>query len=199
MVLVLNLRPWCHAAWPALVQCHCPCCCMQCAHRYGPGGWRRAAPPCDLSTGSRRHPMFGCLGSKLGPAQSGPMLGVQQSQQLNASCPPPRPCSEPSVCSISVAADRFAMTRHHTVCAPDQHDNEQVLEVGPVGWAPDEASQHLFVHSQQGLGFGNASRLVDTAVQAGAGLTKVSKAWAVHSQPHKQQILASPGQSGAKR
>ena len=46
--------------------------------------------------------------------------------------------------------------------------------MGPVGWAPEEASQQLYLHSQQGTSFGNASRLVATAVQAGASLSQVS-------------------------
>ena len=42
----------------------------------------------------------------------------------------------------------------------------QVLEVGPVGWAADVSEPRLYVHSQRSGDFGNASRLVATALQA---------------------------------
>ena len=69
----------------------------------------------------------------------------------------------------------FAVTK--LPCAEFQRAGMQVLEVGPVGWAPDDASQKLYIHSQQGTSYGNASRLVAAALQAAASVREVQACW----------------------
>ena len=52
----------------------------------------------------------------------------------------------------------------------------QVLEVGSVGWAGTQGQGQLLVHTQAGSGFGNASNLMATTLQAAAAAQVIAQA-----------------------